>query len=46
MTLTHLIQPHKASSDHFVRAYGETYGMPMYITTVLIIMEQISFQKN
>ena len=22
----------KASSDHFVRAYGETYGMPYVIT--------------
>ena len=35
----------KASSDHFIRAYGETYGLLMLYPIVLITMESIIFRK-
>ena len=36
----------KASSDHFVRAYGETYGLPYVLPIALTIMGNNNFQKN
>ena len=36
----------KASSDHFVRAYGETYGMPYVITNCSNNYGQTNFQKS
>lgn len=36
----------KASSDHFVRAYFETYGFRALLLTVQIIMVRVSFQKS
>ena len=36
----------KASSDHFVRAYGETYGIPYVISNCSITTENFSFPKN
>ena len=36
----------KASSDHFVRAFGNTYGLPIYYRIVLIIMDPINFQRS
>ena len=36
----------KASSDHFVRAYHDTYGLQRWLPTVPIIMVPISFPKN
>jgi dTDP-glucose 4,6-dehydratase len=35
----------KASSDHFVRAYGETYGLP-YVLTNCSNTDLFTFQKN
>ena len=35
----------KASSDHFVRAYGETYNMPYVITNCSNNYGAFSFQK-
>ena len=36
----------KASSDHFVRAYGETYGMPYVLTNCSNNYGPITFQRN
>jgi dTDP-glucose 4,6-dehydratase len=36
----------KASSDHFVRAYGETYGLPYVLTNCSNITDPFIFQKN
>ena len=36
----------KASSDHLVRAWHETYGLPVVISIVPIIMVLINFLKN
>jgi dTDP-D-glucose 4,6-dehydratase len=35
----------KASSDHFVRAYGETYGFAV-CTDLLSTTDLFTFQKN
>ena len=36
----------KASSDHLVRAWHETYGLPVVLTNCSIIMALIIFQKS
>jgi dTDP-glucose 4,6-dehydratase len=35
----------KASSDHFVRAYGETYGLPYVLTNCLITTDLLFSRK-
>jgi hypothetical protein len=35
-----------ANSDPFVRAYGETYGLPYVLTIVPIITDHFIFKKN
>ena len=36
----------KASSDHFVRAFSDTYKLPIVISTVQTIMDLFNFLKN
>ena len=36
----------KASSDHFVRAFSDTYGLPIVYLIALTIMALINFRKN